>query len=71
MEDAAVGAVAMGRKRFDGCYWPFFVVVAAAELLDGQSRDGSGVIDGMPPSVVEGAIVLGCIGGWRMRPLAL
>ena len=69
MEDAAVGAVAMRRCRFDGCYWLFFVVVAAV-LLDGQSRDGIGVIDGMPSSAVEGAIVLGCSGGWRMRPLA-
>ena len=37
----------------------------------GSQRGGSGVIDGMLLLAVEGEIVLGRSGGWRMRPLAL
>ena len=35
-----------------------------------SQRDGSGAIDGMPSLAVDGAIVPGRSGGWRMRLLA-
>ena len=53
MEDASVGAIAMGKPCFDGYCWPFFLVVADM-LLDGQSKGC--VIDGMPSLAMEGAI---------------